>query len=241
MKSASIPFFLRGPTPAELLTGLLMGAVLAMAVGPSWLRGRERAALAQAQDRMRATAIALESYRLDHEFYPACGAAVGRTREYPAQQLWQPPQRAQIEAGVLTINAFASQRSGAARLVTFRLAGGRPAEPDSLRPLASLTTPVPYLLRFETDPFAGTRGGSLGYFAHASNMGWILFSLGPDRDENAPDGPGQISPRVERLYDIVSDFPYMWNPPAALIDVTYDPTNGLWSRGDLYRVQGRGF
>ena len=104
--------------------------------------------------------------------------------------------------------------------------------------LATLTTPVAYLSRFREDPFSRTPNASLGYFGHGNDSGWIIFSLGPDRDENSAGGPGDISPTVEKLYDLSSDFPGMWIPSSKLIDARYDPTNGLFSNGDIYRMHG---
>ncbi len=230
---------IRGVAFGEFLAALVLAIAVAAFVLPPYLRARERTAVALAQDRMRTTAVAIGAYFVDHQTYPACAAAVGQDRFYEAQQIWMPKEIARIPGGVPTINSFAPKNSGAARLVTFRIAAG-PSYGEYRAPnLATLTTPVAYLDHFLADPFAYTRNASLGYFAQGDHNGWILFSLGPDRDENDPNGPGDISPRVERLYDVTRDFPGMWTPSAPLIEAGYDPTNGLMSNGDLYWLGGK--
>lgn len=227
-----------GISLSECLFALIFVLMASAASVPFYVTGRERAAIARAYDSMRATATAIEAYQIDHGGYPACGTAVGVSRLYESQQIWQPTEQTRIPSGVPTINSFARRSSGAAKLVTFRIAGGMKASggaPD----LDTLTTPVAYLPRFASDPFMHTRGASFGYFPHGSGLGWILFSVGPDRDENDSTGPGDISPRVERLYNINTQFPYMWQPTRPLLDAGYDPTNGLWSNGDLYWLQGQ--
>lgn len=210
-----------------LAAGLAFAAVVAIA--PRLVVADERAKVARVRSALRATAIALDAYFVDRDAYPASGRAEGARREYRSQQIWQDERVSAIPTGVPTANSFAAASGrGAARVCTFRADAG----------LAGLTTPIAYLEAFPEDPFAATPGAALAYFAHGSGLGWIAASVGPDRDENAPDGPGDVDPRVEVLYDIVSEFPYMWTPPPELVERFYDPTNGVASDGDLVRCQG---
>lgn len=240
------------PSLAEFATALVIVCVLGMGIGRRFLHARERARVSSVRAMLHETARAIESYHVDHLAYPAAGCAAGPSRRYESQQVWQAVQIASIPAGVKTINSFAlgdsrdsrdSQDSGAARMVTFRIGGDSPESitqsPTSSSGLATLTTPIAYLRRFHADPFARTRGASFGYFSHGSGLGWIALSLGPDRDEAATGGPGDISPHVERLYDLNREFPYMWFAPPDLVDRTYDPSNGIFSDGDIYIRQGQ--
>lgn len=211
----------------ELLAGLLLGLAVFAALAGRRLAAYERARVTTARTAMRDAAVAAEAFYVDHERHPPSGRARGAVREYDARQVWQPARPVSVPAGVPTTNSFAHEDAGAARLSTFRLDVP-----------ATLTSPVAYLPRHPRDPFARTPGATLGWFAHESGLGFLVYSFGPDRDENAPDGPGDLDPRVERLYDITAEFPYMWRPPAELIARGYDPTNGLFSDGDLYRVMG---
>lgn len=228
--------FMRPPALREIGVALLLAFLVTAAVVPRFLASRERASVSRAMSQLHATAIAIEAYHADHAFYPSSGIASGDSRTYASQQIWMAPQETTISAGVPTIHSFAPSGSGAARLVTFRLGAGE--NDNGGVTLATLTTPIAYLPRFMEDPFMRTRGATFGYFAHGSNLGWILFSMGPDRDENATGGPGDISARVEEIYNINSEFPYMWTPGELLINATYDPTNGLMSNGDLVWMQG---
>ena len=225
---------------SELVAASVLTSIIVMGALPSLLRRQEAASVSEALRNLRTTAFAVESYYLDHLAYPVSATATGTERAYESQWLWELSRRSEIPWGVPTINSFAPGDSGAARLVTFQVAApaGSGASTDGFIALATLTTPVAYLSRFREDPFSRTPNASLGYFGHANESGWIIFSLGPDRDENAPDGPGDISPSVEYLYDVSSDFPGMWLPSSRLIDARYDPTNGLFSNGDIYRMHG---
>lgn len=223
------------PRLAEIGVALLLAFIFSAVFVPRYVVSRERASVARAKKQLHATAIAIEAYHADHAVYPASGIAAGASRSYLSQQIWMADQQTTIPAGVPTIHSFAPADSGAARLVTFRIGGNNGGGST----LATLTTPIAYLPQFIPDPFMRTRGATFGYFSHGSNLGWILFSMGPDRDENARGGPGDISPNVEAIYNINSEFPYMWQPGEALVDATYDPTNGLMSDGDIYYIQGQ--
>lgn len=137
-----------------------------------------------------------------------------------------------IPGGVPTIHSGLPPGSGARRSPTFRIwtdppvrlsaRGARGATPHTL------TTPVAYLRAFPPDPFADSRGATFGYLG--IGMGWILWSPGPDRDENDPGGPADIGARVERIYS-----PGRGQPSPALVALMYDPTNGVLSDGDIIR------
>jgi len=90
-----------------------------------------------------------------------------------------------------------------------------------------LTTPVCYLDRsivtepIPSDPFAPGKGTPWGYYTDGA--GWILFSC---------MGDGHYDIRPVEMYDGTKP-----QPPASLLAVTYDPTNGASSRGDLWRIK----
>ncbi len=68
----------------------------------------------------------------------------------------------------------------------------------------------------------GGSGATFGYWRNDEGTGWILFSPGPDG-----------------VYDIVpwEDYDPANHPTPALIEKSYDPTNGTYTRGDLWRVK----
>lgn len=91
--------------------------------------------------------------------------------------------------------------------------------------VGSLTTPVGYLGRLPDDPFTFENKPfhGYGYWSGDGQTGWIVYSLGPDL-----------------TYDIVPAEDYVpgsKTPSPALVGKTYDPTNGLKSRGDIYKYK----
>lgn len=205
--------FLRGWNIVEFVTCAALATAVGFAFVPHFVQSEERARMVRVRMMMRDTAASLAAYKADHGVYPPSGRADA------------PP--------TLTANSFASRGQGAQSQMTFRLPP--PGEDPSF---ATLTAPVAYLQDLPEDPFAHTRGMHLGYYAPESGNGWMLFSVGPDRDENGPDGPGDIGPHVENLYDPHENMPGVWQLTVPLLNVTYDPSNGTFSNGDLWQVEG---
>lgn len=86
----------------------------------------------------------------------------------------------------------------------------------------TLTTPVPFIKSYPHDPFSKRGKGVFGYY-NDREKGYILFSPGPDRD-----------------YDIEADQDYdalARDPVQNLLDLTFDPTNGAQSDGDIWIVK----
>jgi hypothetical protein len=71
-----------------------------------------------------------------------------------------------------------------------------------------------------TDPFSPMRRNPYGYFS--SGQGWVLASLGPDGDFD-------LRPQD---YDV--SIP---QPSPGMLSLSYDPTNGYRSSGDIIRVK----
>lgn len=205
--------FLRGLNIVDFVTCAALATAVGFAFVPQFVQSEERARVVRARMAMRDTAVGLAAYKADHGTYPPSG----RADASPS----------------LTANSFAKPGQGARSQMTFRLPG-----PGEDKPFATLTSPVAYLRILPEDPFAHTRGMHLGYYAPESGNGWMLFSVGPDRDENGPGGPGDIGPRVETLYDPHEKMPGVWQLTVPLLNMTYDPSNGTFSHGDLWQVEG---
>ncbi len=80
-----------------------------------------------------------------------------------------------------------------------------------------LTTPIPYLDQVYTDPFSSAKNESYRYFA--GDKQWIVYGAGPDRDYD-----------IEPTRDVHS----ARNLTQSLLNLTYDPTNGMISTGDIW-------
>jgi len=123
-----------------------------------------------------------------------------------------------VATGSKSVNGAQFKNSEWGRLPTFRLSSGE-------NPLQTLTTPVAYIVAYPRDPFASDRGAAFVYHTarSADAAGWVLISAGPDRRYN-------IDPMA--VYD-----PSVKQPSPLLMSLTYDPTNGTVSRGDIWRVK----
>jgi beta-lactamase regulating signal transducer with metallopeptidase domain len=175
-----------------------------------------RSRVARALSDMRSLAMALDAYYVDNVAFPA----------------WTDDIAQSIHATLAEQNP-----NDHWKLPSFRMIR------DASDRLLTLTTPVSYITKYPPDPFAAVEGRTFQYYAPGlpvapnqpgvlpptmeslkyAGKGWILWSPGPDG-----------------VYDIdaAKDYDPRVSIPPALIDKTYDPTNGILSHGDLWRSQG---
>lgn len=172
--------------------------------------GSFRGRLYSVREDFHAIARALDAYYADHHSYPA----------------W-----AKGESGE---NSFAGPNSGAYHIHTFRIWKNE----NEVGAFYTLTTPVPYLTNYFSDPWADTRGVAYGYYA--DEHGWILYSFGPDTDENDM-GFSDLEPDIEQVYRSSISQPSLTliagSSSSSHEAYTYDPTNGTISPGDIWRVR----
>jgi len=120
--------------------------------------------------------VAIESYRVDTNAYPAAIRAVtSATTDYLADTNNNTIGDA-TNPGMNVNYALASPQIAAAGLrarPTFCISSG----------LASITTPTAYISSYPIDPFADTKGAVFQY-VNMANKVWFLASYGPDLDEN---------------------------------------------------------
>lgn len=124
-------------------------------------------------------------------------------------------------------NAFGSslrdKKNALRKIPTFRVS------PDGK--FATLTTPVSYVSSYFADPFTPVKGATFAYWNPADlptthGTGYILWSPGPDGDYDV------TIDNVARIYDPTRAVP---NPE--MVGLTYDPSNGAKSNGDIYRYK----
>lgn len=130
----------------------------------------------------------------------------------------EPPDRARRS------RMLSDMRTLAVALESYRI--DNPAFPP-VSLLHRLTTPIAYLTNLPEDVFASEPGTLLRYQRRGD--GWIIGSFGPDRDDATG---GDL--RWDRPIDLYE--PESPVPGAKLIPFTYDPSNGINSEGDLWRV-----
>ncbi len=99
-----------------------------------------------------------------------------------------------------------------------------------------LTTPVAFITNLPKDPFKDNGKGLYGYAKlvvsgdTGSQEHWIVTSYGPDWvDGNSGSSGGSILDISKAVTDASLGF------PLATADLTYDPSNGTTSAGDVWR------
>lgn len=217
---------LRGFTLIELLIVVAIIAILAAIAVPNFLEAQVRAKVSRVRSDLRSIATALESYFIDNNAYPA----------YTTDT-------------TMSVNASLTLGTGMAGTgyPTFRIRTN--AASDLFQ---TLTTPLSYITSYFADPFSLTRGVTFAYYTDTA--GWILWSLGPDSDENnggtaiASDlGPQDAyetvytsaiaQPSISLIAGGSAGAPDGDANGSAGNSYTYDPTNGTTSEGDVYRVR----
>jgi prepilin-type N-terminal cleavage/methylation domain-containing protein len=234
----------RGFTLIELLIVVSIIAILAAIAVPNFLEAQTRAKVSTAKADMRSLAIAVETYCLDNNSYPE---GTDNPQNYP--------QRISDVLGALAPGYYTFRTRAGERSVGSAFAGVTtpiayiatvPADPFAKQAAGFLT----YCYRNAKD----------------RNNGWILTSVGPDADLLKKNGIGSTNldnplstaldgnlaaGKPARIGDINERqaIRFMEGDPMPstllagvemlrhhLKDLTYDPTNGSLSEGDLWRI-----
>ena len=158
-----------------------------------------RSKVGRARSDMFSLAMAIEAYMVENNQYPASAK------------------------GNQGVNSIFPRKGGSSLdIQTFRIW----TADDEKNRFMSLTTPTGFISSYPNDPFSpdGHGGAVYGYY-NAQDIGYILFSAGPDMDYDLTE--------PQKYYD-----PTLTNPlPRLIIEKTYDPTNGSLSDGDIWRVK----
>jgi prepilin-type N-terminal cleavage/methylation domain-containing protein len=218
---------LRGFTLIELLIVVAIIAILAAIAVPNFLEAQVRSKVSRVRSDHRSLATAIESYYVDNNKYPA----------------WTRDTSDCADHGLIPDS---SEGIGVAPGVTFRV---REEGVTAGNEFFTLTTPIAYITSYFPDPFADTRGLTFRYYAVRSK--WWLGSFGPDVDESgnsfdvdwtalgAPDtyGPSQLANQTSNITDFETVFTDGSAADTYLLWVSYDPTNGTVSEGDVFRIK----
>ena len=208
---------LRGFTLIELLIVVAIIAILAAIAVPNFLEAQVRAKVSRVRSDLRSIATALEAYFIDNNAYPVYTTT---TAESP---------NAQLTLGTDGVgDGYPTWR--------IRVAAG-----DEFM---TITTPQAYITSYFSDPFTLTRGVTFAYYTDTA--GWIIWSLGPDSDEN--NGAGNVASDLGPEGAFETNYTSNIAQPSLSLLVqsnlnpagnafTYDPTNGTTSEGDVYRVR----
>jgi prepilin-type N-terminal cleavage/methylation domain-containing protein len=205
----------KGFTLIELLIVVAIIAILAAIAVPNFLEAQVRSKVSRVKADQRSLATGIEAYFVDNNQYPAA---------------------AREGSGSLTAGAntgVAINPTGAGNINRYVTADTRQAgqlgqffsfAARGTTQLATLTTPVSYITSYFPDPFMDTKAATFGYFANPN--GWILWSPGPDKVYDL------TIDNVAKAYDHNQPV-----PSSMLINLTFDPSNGTVSGGDIYRCK----
>jgi type II secretion system protein G len=213
----------RGFTLIELLIVVAIIAILAAIAVPNFLEAQVRAKVARGKTDMRSLATALESYKVDTNWYPP-------DNEYYVWVMLIPQPDVQLPVTWLLTTPVAYITS---------------VPRDVFPKTAGFIEGSPFDYGYKSDTWRGINAGELfglppsdylkdadGNLDYDTSKSWVLVSYGPDRTSNA----GEWFMFGER---VVNRLPPVDWPPYGRINewgCMYDPTNGTVSAGDIARV-----
>jgi prepilin-type N-terminal cleavage/methylation domain-containing protein len=203
---------LKGFTLIELLIVVAIIAILAAIAVPNFLEAQTRSKTSRVKADQRSLATALEAYYIDNNSYPAVATSDAGSGNYGSNEL------PLASAGLRAMPSLRRKANNADQLHT-------------------LTTPVSFITSIFTDPFADTRGGTFSYSTNGPfKSGWLVWSFGPDTDE-ASSSDMLLTGTPENYVEDTVYNPSNTVPSELLVGLTYDPTNGTTSEGDVWRIK----
>lgn len=204
--------------------------LVALLVHGNYLTARVMPRVSRVRAEMRWLADAIEKYYVDHNIYPAWGIGKngpGGTQTYNYR-----------------IGAVQKDKTGPPTyLPTFLLNG---AEPN--QGFVTLTTPVAYAASYPRDPFSPIKDSTFVYWRVFPGANGVLWDVLGEKDAVGGVGWILVSPGPDGVYDVPHNMevynPAVWPRPRLVagtnkfgVAFTYDPTNGTFSRGDIWRVK----
>ncbi|MEN6627317.1 MAG: prepilin-type N-terminal cleavage/methylation domain-containing protein [Candidatus Sumerlaeia bacterium] len=206
-----------GFTLIELLIVVAIIAILAAIAVPNFLEAQTRARVSRCQNDLRSIALAMESYRVDNNTYPAPRKHV--TWLQPTQT-GDPTDVRLLSTPVSYLTTFPSD--------IFRIIAGSPSAQYRM-----------YALGYT--PRSAAPGYNRSYDVYPRTS-WMAWGLGPDMLTNT--GGYFTEPYV--IANEAKDNPAIGvdknnvaiGSSTAAYGMRYDPTNGTVSYGDIYRFEG---
>lgn len=252
-------FARRGLTAIEIAIVVVVMLAVLLIGAFTFRRAVIRRDVARVRMDLRKVATAIEAYYVDCSIYPAW-AMGAPTEDGIVSYNWRVAQKTGNLSGVADLPSFAESTSPSAFCTLSKMyafVGGKGFTPIPMPTTVNVTTSTgsftvavgsaySYFKSYPRDLFCADRGATCVYWSifpgdrqmlvlsetPVGGVGWIQISPGPDRDY---DLAGEYS-----VYD-----PSVPQPSAALLygtnaagsALTNDPTNGLVSDGDIWRLK----
>ena len=208
----------RGFTLIELMIVVAIVAILAAIAVPNFLEAQTRSRVSRAQNDLRTVAMAMESYRVDNNGYPA-----------PRKDVkWLLPTLSGDPTDVRLLSTPISYINSFPRDI-FRQMAGQPGADYRIYALSYIArTTYPFYYRS---------------FSEYPRTAWMTWSLGPDKLTNT----GGYFSQAAVIRNEASSLPRIGTDENGKIingtstyagGMRYDPTNGTTSFGDIYRWEG---
>ena len=198
-------------TLIELLIVVAIIAILAAIAVPNFLEAQTRAKTSRVKSDQRALSIAIESYAVDWDHYPACAISPNTN-----------PLLGKVPVTITTPLAYITMLP----VDVFIKADDNPhPDPDKQHPnplrLFEYTSQESWIARFGSDVWVGSE--------IPDGIKWILAAVGPDGYTEVHE-PG-INAWHGNFLEFISR-----RDDAVGVDGWYDPTNGTISRGDMLAI-----
>jgi hypothetical protein len=227
-----------------IIAVVLAGSVIFVFVYEPFISGQERwSVVSRMKADQRSLATFLEAYYVDHNAYPPSiedDACYGGYLTRPFVDMFKFRRYDNIvallwgEYGIFVILGFLGMI-----MLSFILLARKPdywnfgkIQSKILVPGMILICLVIAILYKTNGDFIGNnrvlpewRGKSLGMRYYADKNGWIVISLGPDGDYDIDPEKYYNSEVAQPSFELLC------------LAGTYDPTNGTFSNGDVYRVK----
>jgi prepilin-type N-terminal cleavage/methylation domain-containing protein len=205
----------KGFTLIELLIVVAIIAILAAIAVPNFMEAQIRARVSRVKTDLRTVAVGIEAFQVDYNVYPVC-----------------------LSGGKGNINDGLEHAQGSN--IDLRVTFADLKHSKIGKRNFTLTTPVSYLQTIPSDSFADTNNGNFGY-ANLNELGWLIWSYGPNSDEMEGSEIDHALKNCEtwsatKWRQCTTYNPGKSNPTPELQWITYDPTNGSVSAGDIWKM-----